>query len=110
MVDNSVSGPNGWFDWPSEADGGGDDRKGHEHKKRATMKTALFGLAKSEGQAASIVDQLKVAGFFGDDISVLSSEGTTTTRQFAHEQHSKAPEGATIGGGIGVIVGAMFGW
>ena len=74
------------------------------------MKTALFGLAKSESQAASIVDQLKVAGFFGDDIAVLSSEGTSTTRQFAHEQHSKAPEGAAIGGGIGVIVGTTLGW
>jgi hypothetical protein len=35
------------------------------------VKKALFGLAKSEGEASSIVDQLKVAGFSAHDISAL---------------------------------------
>jgi hypothetical protein len=38
------------------------------------VKKALFGLAKSEGQASSIVDQLKVAGFSSNDISALVPE------------------------------------
>jgi hypothetical protein len=73
------------------------------------VKTALFGLAKSEDQAASILDQLKVAGFSDSDISVLLRD-PTGTRHFAHEQHTKAPEGAAIGGGSGVVLGAAFGW
>lgn len=73
------------------------------------MKKALFGLAKSADQAASIVDQLRVAGFSNSDISVLSTD-RAGTRHFAHEQHTKAPEGAAVGGGSGVVLGAAFGW
>jgi hypothetical protein len=40
------------------------------------VKKALFGLARSEDQAASIVDQLKVAGFSNSDISVLFPDRT----------------------------------
>ena len=71
------------------------------------MKKALFGVAKSEDQATSIVDQLKVAGFSENDISVLSSGWA---RHFAHEQHTKAPEGAAFGAASGVVLGAAFGW
>jgi hypothetical protein len=62
------------------------------------VKKALFGLAKSADQAASIVDQLRIAGFSNSDISVLSTD-RAGTRHFAHEQHTKAPEGAAVGGG-----------
>lgn len=73
------------------------------------MKTALFGLANSESQAASIVDQLTVAGFSTSDISVLLPE-RSLARRFAHEQHTKAPKGAALGAGSGMILGAAFGW
>jgi hypothetical protein len=73
------------------------------------VKKALFGLATSETQAASIVDQLKVAGFSNSDISVLFPD-RTAARHFAHEHHTKAPEGAAIGGRSRVVVGAAFGW
>jgi hypothetical protein len=73
------------------------------------MKKALFGIAESEDQASSIVNQLKGARFSDNDISVLFP-GTTGTRHFAHEQHSKAPEGAAIGAGSGVVLGGAFGW
>ena len=57
---------------------------------------AVFGIATSEVQAERIANQLKAAGFSGDDISVLfpDKEGS---RDFAHEQHTKAPEGAAAG-------------
>jgi hypothetical protein len=32
------------------------------------------------------------------------------TRHFAHEQHTKAPEGAAVGAASGVVLGAAFGW
>jgi phosphohistidine swiveling domain-containing protein len=73
------------------------------------VKKALFGVAKSEDRAASIVDQLKVAGFSENDISVLSSN-RVGSRHFAHEQHTKAPEGAAFGAVSGVVLGAAFGW
>lgn len=73
------------------------------------MKKALFGLARSENQAVSVVDQLKVAGFSNSDISVLFPD-RAGNRHFAHEQHTKAPEGAAVGAGSGVVLGAAFGW
>jgi len=55
------------------------------------MKKAVFGIAKSETQAASIANRLKAEGFSENDISALfpDKEGT---KDFAHEQHTKAPK------------------
>lgn len=70
---------------------------------------AVFGIATSVGQAEQIAMQLKAAGFSGDDISVLfpDKEGS---RDFAHEQHTKAPEGAAAGAGTGGLLGGGLGW
>src|SRR5206468_4762230 len=35
---------------------------------------------------------------------------TTGTKDFAHEKHTKAPEGATTGAGTGAVVGGALGW
>ncbi len=73
------------------------------------MAKAIFCIATSEAQAESIVNQLKEAGFSYNDISVLFPD-KAGTRHFAHEQHTKAPEGATTGAGAGGIVGGALGW
>src|SRR5215204_5930002 len=73
------------------------------------MAKAVFCIAKSETQAASIVDQLKVGGFSNNDISVLFPD-KTGTKDFAHEHHTKAPEGAAAGAGTGGILGGALGW
>jgi hypothetical protein len=73
------------------------------------MKKAIFGLAESEAQAVSIFNQLLGAGFSDRDISVLFPD-ETGTRHFAHEQHTKAPEGAAAGAGAGVVIGGALGW
>lgn len=73
------------------------------------MKKAVICIAQSTPQAEAIVDQLKIAGFSNNDISVLFPD-KTTTKDFAHEQHTKAPEGATTGGAVGLGVGAVLGW
>ena len=52
---------------------------------------AVFGIATSEAQAQRIANQLKAAGFSGNDISVLFPD-KAGSRDFAHEQHTKAPE------------------
>jgi hypothetical protein len=70
---------------------------------------AVFGIAKSESQALKIANDLKAAGFSANDISVLFPD-KQGTRDFAHEQHTKAPEGATVGAGSGAILGGALGW
>ena len=49
------------------------------------------------------------AHFRNDDISVLLPDNDST-KDFAHEHHTKAPEGATTGGVAGLGVGAAVGW
>jgi hypothetical protein len=70
---------------------------------------AVFGVAKTESQAVMIADNLRAAGFSANDISVLFPD-KQGTKDFAHEQHTKAPEGATAGAGGGAILGGAFGW
>src|SRR3989454_9710558 len=73
------------------------------------MAKAVLGLVDSEGQAERIVDGLKAAGFSNNDISVLCPD-KAGTRDFAHEQHTKAPEGAATGAGTGGVLGGALGW
>jgi hypothetical protein len=70
---------------------------------------AVCGIATSMAQAERIANQLKAVGFSGDDISVLFPD-KTGTRDFAHEQHTKAPEGAAAGAGTGGLLGGGLGW
>src|ERR1700681_4289251 len=73
------------------------------------MAKSVFCIAKTEVQALAIADQLRAAGFSENDISVLFPD-KTGTRDFAHEQHTKAPEGAATGAGTGAVLGGALGW
>jgi len=73
------------------------------------MAKAVFCITHTETQAITIVDRLRAAGFSRDDISVLFPD-KTGTKDFAHEQHTKAPEGAATGAGTGGVLGGAFGW
>jgi hypothetical protein len=70
---------------------------------------AVFCIAKNIDQTEIIVSGLKAAGFSSNDISVLFTD-KSTTKDFAHEKHTKAPEGASIGGAVGIGTGAVLGW
>ena len=70
---------------------------------------AVFCIVKSENQASAIVDDLKRAGFSNNDISALFPD-KQGTRDFAHEQGTKAPEGAAAGAGAGGLLGGTLGW
>ena len=70
---------------------------------------AVFCIARSNQQAENIVSNLKDGGFISNDISVLMPD-KKGTRDFAHEQHTKAPEGAATGAGTGGVVGGTLGW
>jgi len=72
------------------------------------MTKAVFCIAKNLEQTESIVKDLKEVGFTNNDISVLFPD-KTTTKDFAHEKHTKAPEGAAIGGSVGLGTGAVIG-
>jgi hypothetical protein len=69
---------------------------------------AVFGIVATVNEAERAVDHLLAAGFSSSDISVLlpDDEGT---RNFAHEKHTKAPEGAATGVTAGGVVGGTLG-
>ena len=75
----------------------------------AGKNTAAFGIYRDQMTAETAVDALKAAGYRNTDISVLFPENQGT-KDFAHEKHTKAPEGASTGAGTGVVVGGTLGW
>ena len=56
-----------------------------------------------------MVSDLKRNGFRDGDISVLFPD-KTGGKDFAHEMHTKAPEGAISGAIMGGMAGVIFGW
>ena len=70
---------------------------------------SVFCIATSHAQADRIVDCLKDANFSNNSISALFPD-KSTTRDFAHEKSTKAPEGAAAGAGTGAILGGVLGW
>jgi hypothetical protein len=73
------------------------------------MAKSVFGIARTEDQAIRIANDLRAGGFSQNDISVLFPD-KQGTRDFAHEQHTKAPEGAVSGVVAGGIIGGALGW
>ncbi|HKU25795.1 MAG TPA: hypothetical protein VJQ54_10015 [Candidatus Sulfotelmatobacter sp.] len=73
------------------------------------MAKSVFGIARTEDQAIRIANDLRAAGFRDNDISVLFPD-KQGTRDFAHEQHTKAPEGAVSGAVTGGVIGGALGW
>jgi hypothetical protein len=72
------------------------------------MSKSIFCTA-SVPQTNAIIQDLKAAGFSGNDISVLMAD-KGGTKDFAHEHNTKAPEGAATGAGTGAILGGALGW
>lgn len=70
---------------------------------------AVFGIYPDQLTAEDAVDTLKDAGFRSTDISILFPDNQGT-KDFAHEKHTKAPEGAVTGGGSGAVIGGALGW
>src|SRR6185437_9407324 len=74
----------------------------------AGKNTAAFGLFSSVDRAERGVDALLAAGYRSDDISVLAPD-QQTTKEFATEKNTKAPEGTTTGAAAGGAVGGTLG-
>ena len=78
----------------------------------AGKNTAVFGIYASAEHAERAVDRIIAAGFASSDISVLLPD-TRSTKEFAHEKDTKAPEGTaagvTAGGAVGGTLGLLAG-
>ena len=70
--------------------------------------TAIYGIYQSPASAERAVEVLVSAGFTHNDISVLMPD-LDSTREFAHENSTKAPEGAATGAATGGAVGGTLG-
>lgn len=75
----------------------------------AGKNTAVFGIFRDRLQVERAVDEFKRHGFRQNDISVLFPQ-VDSTKEFAHEKHTKAPEGATTGAAAGGVLGGTLGW
>jgi hypothetical protein len=69
---------------------------------------AVFGIYATRSSAEEAVDQLVLAGFRNEDISVLMQDNVGS-KDFAHEKHTKAPEGTTTGVVAGGAIGGTLG-
>lgn len=74
----------------------------------AGKNTAAFAIFPTRAAAESAVDRLIAAGFSNQDVSVLMADNNST-REFATEKNTKAPEGTTTGGVVGGAIGGTLG-
>jgi hypothetical protein len=74
----------------------------------SSKNTAVFGIYKSAEQAERAVDSLIAAGYASSSISVLLPD-SRSTKEFAHEKDTKAPEGTAVGVTTGGVVGGTLG-
>lgn len=71
-------------------------------------KNAVLGIVNDQPRAESIVAELNTIGIASSDISVLLPDKQGTA-DFAHEKHTKAPEGAVAGATGGGVIGGTVG-
>lgn len=72
-------------------------------------KVAVFGIYRGASEAERGVDALVQQGAFSNsDVSVLMPD-TQSSKDFAHEKHTKAPEGTTTGAVTGGTIGGTLG-
>jgi hypothetical protein len=74
----------------------------------AGKQTAVFGIYQTRTQAEQSVDRLLTAGLTNDSISVLLPD-VDSSKDFAHEKNTKAPEGTTTGVTTGGAIGGTLG-
>jgi hypothetical protein len=74
----------------------------------SSKNTAVFGIYATPSAAENAVDSLLALGFSNSDISVLLPDDDST-RAFAHEKNTKAPEGTATGVTAGGVIGGTLG-
>jgi hypothetical protein len=71
---------------------------------------ATFGIYPDRVSFEAGLEALRAAGFRPGDVSAVLPERDKTTKDLAHEIHTKAPEGIATGAGAGAALGGVFGW
>ncbi len=71
--------------------------------------TSVMGIYSDRTTVSDAINVLHNAGYRATDISVLSSDNQGT-KDFAHEKHTNAPEGAAMGAAVGAAAGAALAW
>jgi hypothetical protein len=74
----------------------------------ASKNTAVFAIFPTRDSAETCVDRLTASGFAQEDVSVLMSD-IDSSRDFAAEKNTKAPEGTATGVGVGGVIGGTLG-
>jgi hypothetical protein len=74
----------------------------------SSKNVAVFGIYATPGTAEAAVDHLLANGFTNSAISVLLPDDEST-RAFAHEKSTKAPEGTATGAVTGGVIGGTLG-
>jgi hypothetical protein len=71
--------------------------------------TSVLGIYPDRTTVSDAINVLHKTGYRATDISVLSSDNPGS-KDFAHERHSRALEGAAVGAGAGAVIGAALAW
>jgi hypothetical protein len=75
----------------------------------AGKNTAVFGIYRNRTELEHGIDELRIAYFRKEDISVIFADNVGS-KEFAHEKNTKAPEGAATGATTGAVLGGVLGW
>jgi len=74
----------------------------------SAKKTSVFGIYGSREAVERAIDTFLKSGFTASDVSVLLPENLGG-KPLATHKDTKAPEGATAGGGAGAVIGGTLG-
>ena len=75
-----------------------------------TKDLVAFGIYPDRASFEAALEAFRAAGFRPGDISAVLPERDRTTKDLAHEIHTKAPEGIAAGAGTGAAIGGVLGW
>jgi len=75
-----------------------------------TKDIVAYGIYPDRDTFDRALEALRAAGFRNSDISAILADRSLTTKDLAHEIHTKAPEGATTGAAAGAATGGVLGW
>jgi hypothetical protein len=88
-------------------------RHKHRHfkkeKREMAKNTSVIGIYPDRTTVSDAIEVLHKAGYRATDISVLPSDNQGS-KDFGHEKHTKAPQGAATGAAVGAVVGAALAW
>jgi hypothetical protein len=76
-------------------------------ERNMSSNTSVIGIYPDPTTVSDAVDVLHKAGYRATDISVMSSDNQGS-KDFAHEKHTKALQGAATGTAAGALVGAAL--